>query len=168
MRHQAAIDLEQEIVGQPIGAIERLCLLQPGAALGGDALLGILHALTPAARVAQDAEPIEQTATAHLAAAKPARPERAAIASVAGEQLVAALAAEHDLHVPRRLLGEEIGRQHRVVGGRIVHRGGDRRQRGPEIVLGDFDLDVLGAGSAARPSSRARARRGRRCRESPR
>ena len=127
VRHQAAIDLEQKIVGQPVGAIERLRLLEPRAALGRDALLGVVHALTPAARVAQDAKPVEQAAAAHLAAAEPARPERAAIASVPREQLIAALAAEHDLHVPRRLLGKEIGRKNRVVRGRIVHRGGNRR-----------------------------------------
>ena len=41
--------------------------------------------------------------------------------AVAIVPFVAALAAEHDLQMSRRLLGEEIGRQRGVVRRRVVH-----------------------------------------------
>ena len=75
VRHQAAIDLQQKIVGQPIGAIERLRLLEPACR----PRLRCAARRRPCRRrqplgVAQDAEPVEQAAAAHLAAAEPARP----------------------------------------------------------------------------------------------
>src|SRR6185503_11505249 len=145
MRHQAAIDLEQEIVREPIRAIERLRVLQLGSFVRRDSRLRLFDTLTPDNWIAQHAEVIQQTAMPHPTAAEPARSEQGSIPSIAREELVSPFPAEHDLHMSCGLLRQYIRRQDRVVGHGIIHGRRDLRKRRPEVVLGDFDLDVLGA-----------------------
>src|SRR3546814_10206482 len=76
--------------------------------------------------------------------AAPPGTHHAAVASVAREQLVAALSGKHDLDLLRRLARQLPGRQDGVIGRRIVHARGDGRQQRPEILLVEVDLDVLG------------------------
>ena len=84
---------------QPIGAIDRLRDLQPGAAGPRRARLRRRDAVAPAGKiVAQHAQPVE-IAARRAASRPPAHHGRisAAIAAIAGEELVAALARENDL-----------------------------------------------------------------------
>src|SRR5579875_3122885 len=98
MRHQAAVELGEKVVGQPVGAIGRLRHLEPRAAGRRGGELGRLDAVAPAGELgAQHAEPFEIAAAADQLAAEPPRPHHRAIAAVAGEQLVAALARQDDL-----------------------------------------------------------------------
>src|SRR5689334_20642074 len=118
MRHEAAIELRQEIVRQPFGAVRRLRLLQPGPPAGRCANLRRGDAVAPAGELAaQHAESGKRAARARPAPAGPPRPHYRAVAAVAGEELVAALAGENDLDsIGARGLGELPARQDRVVG----------------------------------------------------
>src|SRR5512145_412611 len=147
VRHQTAIELDQQVVRQPVGAIDRLRHLQARAAGEPFGDLGCLDAIAPAARmVAQHAEPFELPAPPHRATAQPPRPDDAAIAAVAAEQLVSTLAAQYDLEAGLLCaLRQHEGWYTRIVGRRIVHRRGDSRQQTPEIRGSHLDLIVLGA-----------------------
>ena len=94
-------------------------------------------------------------------ARQPADPEREQVGRVrvvAAEELVAALARERDLHVSRRELGDEVRRERRRVGERLVERLGERgeQQRG---VGTQHELVVVGR---VRARDLARVRRARR------
>src|SRR3546814_20852033 len=49
-----------------------------------------------------------------------------------------------DFDVLLRLARQLVGRQNGIVGGGIVHDGGDLRQQSPEICLGELDLHMAG------------------------
>ncbi len=157
MRHQAAVELGQQIVRQPVGAVDGLRRLQarvrpwPHAAR-----LRRGNPVAPACGLAaQHAEPVKDAAGMRHAAARPPRAHRAAIAPVAGEELVAALAGEDDLEpgLPRHP-GQRIGRQDRVIGRRIVDGPDDLGQGPPEIGFAEDDLDMLGADLRRDPARR--------------
>ena len=74
-----------------------------------------------------------------------AQRDRLAVDRVAAEQLVRALAGQHDLDVLARLAGDEVQRDERRVGDRVVEVPDDQRQ-GLHHLLGRHDLgDVLDA-----------------------
>ena len=146
MGHEAAVELGQQVVGQPVGAIDGLDHLQRAAAIAVLDGLGRGDAVAPADRlVAQHAEAVEDTAPAERLAAAPPGPDRAAIAAIAGEQLVATLAGQHHLQLARRRRRQLVGRQRRIVGHRVVEAGRHLGQQRPEIGLAELDLDMLGA-----------------------
>ncbi len=127
MRHQTAVELDEKIVGQPIGAIGGLRDLQPRASGRAGGELGGGDAVAPAGEIAaQDAQPVEIAAAARHLAARPPRPHHRPVAAIAGEELVAALAGEDDLEPALAgRTGELVGRQDCVVGSRIVDRRND-------------------------------------------
>src|SRR5262249_22632226 len=93
MRHKAAVELAKEIVRQPVRAIDRLRLLQRAACGLRLARLGGGDAVAPARELlAQHAEPVQIAAPPRHATARPPRPQHAAIAAVAREELVTTLA----------------------------------------------------------------------------
>ena len=100
---------------------------------------------------------------------------RLVVDAVAAEQLVRALAGEHDLHLPPRLPGDEPERDRGRVGHRIVEVPDDLRQLRGELVRPDhvravaqaerlrgllrlLDLAVARAGEAGREGLHARPR----------
>ncbi len=148
VRHQAAIELGEQVVRQPVGAIGGLRRLQRGAPAARRLDFGRGDAGTPIGRGrAQDIEPVERAFEAHRPAEQEPRTHGAAVAAVTGENLVAALARENHLEPGRaRRLAELERRQHRVVGAKIVHRRHDLGQKPPEVAFVELDLDMLGAG----------------------
>ena len=70
--------------------------------------------------------------------------QRPRILAVAGEQLVAAFAGQHDLDVLARELGDEIQRHARGVRDRLVLVPDQPRQRAEEVLLVDDDLVRVG------------------------
>src|SRR5579862_3634054 len=120
--------------------------------VGGSALLGRNDSVAPVGRLlAQDAQPVERALRPHRLAAGPPGPRYAAVPAIACKELVAALAAQ-DHFYPRlaRRLAQPIGRDHRVVGHRIVERRRGGRQGVPEIGLVETELDFWNTLPAAR------------------
>ena len=96
-------------------------------------------------RLAKYAQAIEFAARAHRPASEPSRAKRAAVATIAGENFVAAFAAQHDFHVPGGDPSQGVRRHDRIIRARIVDGGDDARQIAPKIVPGDLDFDMIGA-----------------------
>ena len=69
---------------------------------------------------------------------------RLAITAVARQQLVAALAGQHDLHVLRRELRNEIERHTRRMRDRLVFMPDQLRQRREELFRTDDDFVMIG------------------------
>jgi hypothetical protein len=67
-----------------------------------------------------------------------------AIAVVAAEQFVAAVAAEGDFHVPGAFVEQIMGRQRRGIAHRLAEGGGDFGQIGGGVGL-DAELPMFGA-----------------------
>ena len=84
--------------------------------------------------------------------------ERARILAVAGEQLVAAFAGEHDLDVLARQRRHEVQRHARRVRDRLVFVPDEPRQRPEEVVVVDDDFVAVGADGARDLRARTRAR----------
>ncbi len=146
----------KQIVGQPIGAIDRLRRLQRGAPAAAAMHLGRGDAVAPTGDLApQYAEIVEHAAGVRPATASPPRPQGAPIAAVAAEQLVAALARQDHLDPGRACrAGQNPTRQDRVIGGRVVGARHDLGQQPPEISLAKSDLDMLGADRRGRRARR--------------
>ncbi len=103
VRHQAAVELQQQVVRQPVRHVGGLRHLQAAAAAR---LARASAAAMPSRqrRRARAAPRARRTCRACACpAAAPPGPHGAAVAAVAAEHLVAALAGQHHLHVlPRR------------------------------------------------------------------
>jgi hypothetical protein len=82
----------------------------------GDVMVPRAHTSRHVERGARDAlrQPVGER--------RPAMPE---IRGIAGEQLVAAFAGEHDRHVRRREFGERPGGQHAGIAERLIHHRGE-------------------------------------------
>ena len=127
--HQAAIELEQKVVRQPGRDVGPLGLLQRGEARRR---LGLRTPVRQGGRLVG--------ARLGGAAAQPRGAQRPAIAAVAAEELVAALAREHNGERALSGLGQLVGRQGGVVGGGVVQRPGDLREDSPEVRLAEAGL----------------------------
>ena len=147
MRHQATVELDQKIVGQPVSAIDGLRYLQPAATGKLRRRFGRRQPVAPAGRpFAQHVEPVEDAARSHAAPALPPWPHGASVSPITGKQFVATLARQNDLETAcARRLGQLEGRQDGVVGRGVVHNAGNARQQTPEIRLVERNLDHVGA-----------------------
>ena len=130
MGHQAAVQFDQQVVGQPVGKIHRLVDLQGGAARRCFHLFDSCDSGPPVgALIPEHAQAVQHAALAHGAAAKQPGPHGPAVASVTAKHLVAALAAEHHLEaVFMDRTGQFIGGQDGIVRRRVVGGGNDGRQ----------------------------------------
>ena len=101
MRHQAAVELDQQIVGQPAGDVDGLCRLQARCARRAARRPWRIPVVAPSRsrRAARRAVRVRRARAAGGRAGDVASP---AIAAIAGEQLVATFAGQHDLHLRRR------------------------------------------------------------------
>src|SRR5690348_9220311 len=98
MRHETAIELAQEIVGEPVRTIRRLRDLEAGATTRGGAQLGRRDAVPPAREIAaQNAKLVEIAARAEQLAAEPPGARHAAVASVSREELIPAFSRQNYL-----------------------------------------------------------------------
>jgi hypothetical protein len=105
-----------------------------------EALCPIVEARSPG----RGREPLDERAQERRRPAGPLREQIGRVGVVAAEELVAALAGESDLDVLGRKLGDEVGRQRRRVGERLVEGVGKgwEEERG---VRAEHELAMLRA-----------------------
>ena len=149
--HQAAVELDQQIVRKPVLYVmplqrrQRAVTVEQAAdrsrhSRGGDAV-----ALPEIARHGAGEQPGPKGGTGPRRKARAKRAQPGAVAAVAGEEFVAALSRQNDLDVTRRAPGQMGCRQDRIIGHRVV--AGQRRQPGvgKEVVAAIGDIDEFGA-----------------------
>ena len=99
--------------------------LERGQVCGADEALRLVVEARPRRGCRQ---PLDERACQSRKAADSFGEQVGRVRVVAAEELVAALAGERDLHVARRELRHEVGRQRRRVGERLVERVCQSRQ----------------------------------------
>ena len=149
--HQAAVELDQQIVRKPVIDImplqrrQRAVTVEQAAgksrhARGGDAV-----AFLEIGRHGAGEQPGPQAGTGPRRKARAKRAQSGAVAAVSGEELVASLSRKNDLDVARRAPCQMGCRQDRIIGHRVV--AGQRRQPGvgKKVVAAIGDIDEFGA-----------------------
>ncbi len=150
MAHQAAVELDEEVIGEPLAAIDQLGALQRGEAAPRRHLpFGCIEPRPPRPEP-EAGKPVEDAAAPRRALHPAPGPEEAAVAAIAPEHLIAPLAAEHHLEPERlaRPFAQKPGGKGGGIGGRIVEGGGDARRVAPEIGLRHAEAFASGADRA--------------------
>ena len=152
MRHQAAVELDQQVVRQPVA--RRRAPAPPAAGCGRAEAAAASAAPMPSRQpaAARAARPAGRSCHARAAPCRPAT--RAASPRDSGRSRRRARRRPRRTAPPsppaRAPLRQVPGRQDGVVGGRVVHGGDDLRQVAPDIRLGDGTVTCCAPAAAAR------------------